>query len=294
MTKGEDVLLKLKNNLLIYFSLIPFLFLVTSFLILPFISLVRDSFRGEGGSGFTLIQYWTALINPFYLIAIKNSLLISIYSSIVGLIAAIFATYALTKLPSKLRESFLMFANMTANYAGVPLAFAYIILLGNNGLFTILLKNLGLNLFHSFDLYSWSGLVLVYVYFQIPLAILLLYPTFYALNKDWEDAALLLGATNSYYWRKIGIPILLPGIVGTLSILFANALGAYATAYALVGGNYNLLSIRIGGLISGDIFTRPELASALAVILGIMIVLAILLNEQMKRLVRRDLNEKIS
>jgi len=294
MRKGEVVLLKLKNNLLIYFSLIPFLFLVTSFLILPFITLVRDSFHGEGGSGFTLLQYWTALTNPFYLIAIKNSLLISIYSSIVGLILAIFTTYALTKLPSKLRERFLMFANMTANYAGVPLAFAYIILLGNNGLFTILLKNLGFNLFHSFDLYSWSGLVLVYVYFQIPLAILLLYPTFYALNKDWEDAALLLGATNSYYWRKIGIPILLPGIVGTFSILFANALGAYATAYALVGGNYNLLSIRIGGLISGDIFTRPELASALAVILGIMIVLAILLNEQMKRLVRRDLNEKIS
>lgn len=268
---------------------IPFILIVLAFELLPLAAMVIDSFRGEGGAGWTLAQYATALSNKYYRVALQNSVLISLFSSLIGIVVALFAAYSITRFSAKTRERILTFSNMTSNFAGVPLAFAYIILLGNNGLFTLLFQELGWELFAGFDLYSWTGLTLVYVYFQIPLAILLLYPTYYGIQEQWKESAYLLGASAFQFWRHVGLPVILPGVVGTFSILFANSMGAYATAYALVGSNYNLLSIRIGSLVAGDVITRPELASALAVILGVTMVGAMWLNERMMRRVRRDL-----
>ncbi|WP_028986679.1 ABC transporter permease [Thermicanus aegyptius] len=282
-------MLRKKKDWRLSLLLLPFLLLVTGFLLLPLMRMIWDSFQMDGGGGFTFEQYGISLTNPFYTVAIRNSLLISLLSGLIGLVVGWVAAYSLTRIPGRMRDAFLMFSNMTSNFAGVPLAFAYMILLGNNGLFTLLMKEWGLPIFGSFDLYSWGGLVLVYVYFQVPLAILLLYPSIYGIREEWKEASSLLGASKVQFWIRIGFPILLPGIVGTFSILFANAMGAYATAYALVGGNYNLLAIRIGALVSGDIFARPELASALAVLLGAMMLLAMWINERMMRFVRRDL-----
>ncbi|MCK9905388.1 ABC transporter permease subunit, partial [Frankia sp. Cpl3] len=112
---------------------------------------------------------------------------------------------------------------------------------------------------------------------------------YYGIQEQWKESAALLGASPYQFWRNVGLPVILPGVVGTLSILFANSMGAYATAYALVGSNYNLLSIRIGSLVAGDVVTRPELASALAVILAVTMIGAMWVNERMMRRVRRDL-----
>lgn len=272
----------------IILALLPFLILVVGFEVLPLISMIWNSFQTDDGSGWTPAQYATALTSPYYLQAMRNSLQISLYSSLIGIILALFSAYAITRFSEKARERILMVSNMTSNFAGVPLAFAYIILLGNNGVFTILLKQWGLDVF-VLDLYSWIGLILVYVYFQVPLATLLLYPAYHGIREQWREAASLLGAGSYKFWRYIALPVMFPSIAGTFGILFANAMGAYATAYALVGGNYNLLVIRIGSLVSGDVLTRPQLGSALAVILGLMMVAAIALNTWMARLVRRDL-----
>jgi len=137
--------------------------------------------------------------------------------------------------------------------------------------------------FSSFDLYSWGGLALVYVYFQVPLSLLLLYPSFYGIRDQWREAASLLGASRWQFWRTVGLPVLTPAIFGTLGILFANAMGAYATAYALVGGNYNLLAIRIGNLVAGNVYTQPQIGSALAVLLALTTLLAVYLNHVMVR-----------
>lgn len=62
-----------------------------------------------------------------------------------------------------------------------------------------------------------------------------------------------------------------PALLGTLIILFANAVGAYASAYALTTGNFNLVTIRVASLVSGDIFLEPNMAAALAVILMVLL-----------------------
>lgn len=280
---------RIKRRGFIFASLLPFLVLVIGFEVLPLLGMIYSSFQSDDGQSFTLMQYETALANKFYWKGITNSILISLGSSVIGIVVSLIAAYSVTKMPERIQSLFLLFSNMTSNFAGVPLAFAYIILLGNNGLFTLLFHKLGWSLFANFDLYSWTGLMLVYVYFQVPLGILLLYPTYSGIHKAWREAASLLGANARQFWVHIGFPVILPGVVGTFSILFANAMGAYATAYALVGSNYNLLATRIGSLIAGDVFARPQLGSALAVLLALTMIFAMLFNEKMMNLVRRDL-----
>ena len=268
-------------------ALIPFAVMVLAFQLVPVLSMLAGSFRKEDGTGFTLGNYLHALQSAYYMQAIKNSLLISLSSSLIGIGAGLICAYCITRFTPAVRDRLLMLSNMTSNFAGVPLAFAYIILLGNNGIFTLLFKQWGWNVFSDFNLYSWGGLVLVYVYFQIPLALLLLYPSFYGIREQWREAASLLGAGPWQFWKTIGLPILTPAIFGTLGILFANAMGAYATAYALVGGNYNLLAVRIGSLVAGDVVNQPEMGSTLAVLLALSTLLAVYLNHRMVKRAER-------
>jgi putative spermidine/putrescine transport system permease protein len=274
-----------KWNLLI---LVPFLILVTLFFFVPLIYMIISSFQSQGK--FSLANYKNIFTSDYILQGFQNSIGISIASALIAIIIAIFACYSLYSYSPSFREKVLVVVNLTSNFAGVPLAFAFIILLGNSGLFTLFIQAIGWD--WNFNLYSWSGLLLIYIYFQLPLAVMLIYPVFYAIQKELKDAAALLGASPVYFWRKIGLPIIWPAIAGTTTILFANAMGAYASAYALTGSGYNLASIRIGALLAGDIFAQPELASAIAVILGLIMVLGMLLSEWLSKKMRKDVANK--
>lgn len=284
-------LLSKKNRLLILAILIPFVLLVLGFELLPMLSIIKDSFKDSINNSLTFENYLSIFSNPFYKQSIKNSIYISFYSSIIAMIIALLGAYSITKLPQKFREKVLILSNMTSNFAGVPLAFAFMIILGYNGVFTILFEKLNIQFLMDFNLYSGIGLIIVYIYFQIPLGILLMYPAYNGIKEEWKEAASMLGASKLAFWRYIGIPILLPSILGTFSLLFANALGAYATAYALTGGNYNLLTVRIASLISGDLFLNPNLASALAVVLFLILLLLTIFSEVMLKMRKVNLYE---
>ncbi len=233
----------------------------------------------QNSEGFTLTQYESIFTNDYILQGFKNSITLSMISAVIALIVTLFAAYAMMKFSEPVREKILILTNLTSNFSGIPLAFAFIVLLGNSGLFTLLFEKWDIDVLSSFSLYSWGGLLLIYIYFQLPLSLMLLYPIYDGIQQQWKEAAALLGATSWQFWRKIGLPVMLPGIVGTFSVLFANAMGAYASAYALTSSNYNLVAIRIGSLIKGDIFAQPELASAIAVILAVTMVTAMLISE---------------
>ncbi|EON72952.1 ABC transporter permease [Lysinibacillus sphaericus] len=258
-------------------GLVPFLLLVLLFFLVPLLYMVISSFSTS--EGFTLEHYQSVLTNDYMLQGFKNSITLSAISAVIALIVTLFAVYAIMRFSEPAREKILILTNLTSNFSGIPLAFAFIVLLGNSGLFTLLFEKWDIGALSSFSLYSWSGLLLIYIYFQLPLALMLLYPIYDGIQQQWKEAAALLGASTWQFWLKIGIPVMLPGIVGTFSVLFANAMGAYASAYALTSSNYNLVAIRIGALIKGDIFAQPELASAIAVLLAVTMVIAMLLSE---------------
>ena len=261
--------------------MVPFAVFFIVFQIAPLVWVLIHSVQSEEG-GWGLANFIKIFNSKFYLQAIQHSLEISFWSSLFGIVIAILGSYSLRKVDSRLRNFVNAFANMTSNFSGVPLAFAFIILLGFNGSITIMLKQAGI--IEDFNLYSKTGLIILYTYFQIPLGVLLLYPAFDALREDWRESASLLGANSWQFWRFIGLPVLTPALLGTFVILLANALGAYATVYALTTGNFNVLPIRIAAMVSGDISLDPNMASALAVILvGLMTLVTLVHQWLLKR-----------
>ena len=256
--------------------LVPFAIFFFVFQIAPLCWVLINSLQSEE-FGWGLANFDKIFSSRFYLQAIQHSLEISFYSSLFGIVIAILGAYSLRRVDSRLRNFVNAFANMTSNFSGVPLAFAFIILLGFNGSITIMLKQAGI--IEDFNLYSKTGLIILYTYFQIPLGVLLLYPAFDALREDWRESAELLGANGRQFWRHIGLPVLTPALLGTFVILLANALGAYATVYALTTGNFNVLPIRIAAMVSGDISLDPNMASALAVVLVALMTLVTVVHQ---------------
>ncbi|HIT73572.1 ABC transporter permease [Tyzzerella sp. An114] len=271
------------NNKKTYlFALIPFLVLCILFELIPIIYTSVRSFVPEGKDiGFTFENYINIFSKTLYQKAIVNSLLISILSSIIGLIVAFIGAKAVHESKGKLNNIFMSILNMVSNFSGVPLAFAYIIMFGNVGVMTMIGSNYGIEFLANFPLYSVWGLLLIYVYFQIPLSTLLLIPAFDAIRKEWKESNALLGGTNFTFWTKIGIPILMPSILSTFSVLFANALAAYASAYALLMNNVSLLPIRLSEQFVGDLVQRPEFGSAIAVVLIVFMIIAIMIQNKL-------------
>ncbi|MCW2256570.1 putative spermidine/putrescine transport system permease protein [Providencia alcalifaciens] len=243
--------------------IVPFVALFCLFQIAPMIWVFINSFIYE--DTWSIANYLDIFTNDFYLQSFKNTLWLSVICSVIGLLVSAVTAFSIYKMQGKIRGMMISFTTMASNFSGVPLAFAFIIILGFNGAITLQLKAWGL--IEDFNIYSASGLMLLYIYFQIPLGILLLYPAFDALKPEWEDAAKTMGASKFAYWCKVGIPVISPALLGTFIILVANAVGAYASTYALTSGNYNLVTIRIASLVSGDLYLEPNMAAALSVLL---------------------------
>lgn len=263
-------------------ALIPFLMIIFLFELAPLASIIVQSFSPVDDIGFTLEHFIKILTTDLYIDSIKGSLIIAFVSSVLGIVISFFGAKAAHS-NKKTGKIFRTILNITSNFAGIPLAFAFIILLGNTGVITLFVRDLGFDLLKVFDLYSINGLILTYVYFQIPLATLLLLPSFHLIKKEWEEAVQLLGGTKFTYWFKVAIPNLLPSILGTFSVLFANAIAAYATGYALLSSNAMLLPIRISEQFVGDLVQAKEFGSALAVILMLLMVLATLILNKIQK-----------
>lgn len=269
-------------------ALAPFLLLILLFELLPLCSIIFKSFMEEGSGGFTFDNYINVFSKPIYRQAIINSITISIISAAVGIVVAFIGAKAVHNTESLMKRVFMSILNMTSNFAGVPLAFSFIILLGKTGVLVILAKALGIESMATFDIYSNNGLILIYIYFQIPLATLLLIPAFNALREEYREAAKILRANSFQYWIHVGLPILMPSLLSTFSVLFANSLVAYGTAYALLSGNASLLPIRISEMFVGDLTQRVELGSALSVVLLLLMALAFGANNMVTRKLRKD------
>ena len=276
---------KTKERRLAALVLLPFLLVFFLFQILPLLVILIDSFKANLGDEWGLGNYLQIIESRYFMQSIVQSLKLSLLSSIIGLALAVPCAWSLHRLEGRLKNAVMLFSNMIANFSGIPLAFAFVILFGASGFFTTLLSASGV--LNGFDLYSARGLLLVYVYIQFPIALLLIYPALDGLKDEWQEAAGLLGANRLKYWQSIGIPVIMPPLLGTMIILFANAMGTYATAFALTGNGVNLMTIRIGSLIAGDIFLDPWLASALSMYLVMLLVIICLANEWLMKAGKR-------
>ncbi len=244
----------------------PFLIFALMFLILPTLYLVVGGFQDPDGN-FTL-QNIVDLFQPSIMSAYWISIKVSGASAIVGAIIGFGLAYAvvLGGLPAWIRPTLMTFSGVASNFAGLPLAFAFLATLGRTGLVTVILvKFFGFNIYATgFNLLSFWGLTLTYLYFQIPLMVLILTPALDGLKREWREASEILGASAFQYWVHVAFPILWPSVLGCTLLLFANAFGAIATAYALTGSSLNIITILLYAQIRGDVLHNPNLGYALA------------------------------
>jgi putative spermidine/putrescine transport system permease protein len=247
-------------------GLLPFFVFALLFLILPTSNLIVGAFQDSEGH-FTLANL-RDLTHPTILKAYWVSIQVSAASAVGGAMVGFFLAYAAISggLPRWIRPTLLTFSGVASNFAGVPLAFAFLATLGRTGLVTVLLVNLlGFNIYQTgFNLLSFWGLALTYLYFQIPLMVLIMAPAIDGLKREWREAAANLGGSAIDYWRYVGLPVLWPTMVGTTLLLFANAFGAVATAYALTGSSLNIVTILLFAQIRGDVLHNENLGYALA------------------------------
>jgi putative spermidine/putrescine transport system permease protein len=257
-------------------GMLPFAAFSVLFLIVPTALLLVRAFEGPDGS-FTLNNIVDLFGNPSIIHSFWLSIEISLVTAVAGAVFGFLIAYAIVlgNLPGWVRGAVMTFAGVASNFAGVPLAFAFIATLGRVGLVAFILRDwFGIN-FNAmgFNLYTFLGLSIVYLYFQIPLMVLVIVPALEGLKREWREATAVLGGTTFDYWRYVAIPVLWPSMLGSTLLLFANAFGAIATAYALTGSALTIIPIQLYAQIRGDVLNNPGLGYAIA--LGMVVITSI-------------------
>ena len=263
-----------------YAGIIPFVAYIALFLIVPLIAIIIGAFQNPTTNAFTWSNVDTA-VHGSYLHGFQQSLELSLIASVIPGVFGLLVAYAIFTARgrggSALRQVVITASGVFANFGGVPLAFLFIASFGSSALITGWLSDVGLNIYNAgFSLYDLSGVALVYMYFQIPLMVLIILPALEGLRPAWREAAENLGARSWQYWRYVGGPVLLPTFVSCLLLLFGSALAAYATAEALTSGTIPLTSIQIGTFLNGNVLAGQENVGK-ALSLGMVVIIAILM-----------------
>lgn len=260
-----------------YAGVLPFTAYVALGLVIPLIAVAVGAFQDPDTGAWTTKNVDLAT-HGVYLAGFRESIILSVLAAVLPAVFGLLIAYAIFTAPgcggAALRRVTITASGVFANFGGVPLAFLFVTTLGSSGIETQWLKNLGWDIYGSgFSLYSVTGIAVVYMYFQIPLMVLVILPALEGLKPAWREAAENLGARSASYWRYVGGPVLLPAVLGATLLLFGFGLSAYATAQALTSGTIPLTSIQIGSFLSGNVIAgQGNVGKALG--LGMVVIIA--------------------
>ncbi len=273
-TRGRAFLTSCIKN---YLPAAPLLLIVGFFFLFPIARLIHVSFLSNENT-FTIDNFITATQEP-YRTGFVNSIKIGLFSAAIAALPGAIAAYFIeTRGSSKLRRTIAVMNGVLANTGGIPLAFMFYAALGIQGQLTKILKFFGWDIYSgTFSLGSFIGLLIVYLYFQLPLMIIVFSPAIVSLRKEWSEAARNLGASQLNYWIRIGIPLLFPSFIASFLLLFASGFSAYATANALTVGTLPLTPLQIGGLLDGNVSAAQlNLGKALGVVMILISACAVI------------------
>jgi len=255
-------------------GILPFVLVVGVFLVLPVVVNLWTSFHNNAGEW--SFESFIRLGEAQYVSAFVNTAALATTTALIGGLGGLILAWALATLrrPAWLRDVVLSFSGVASQFGGVPLAFAFVAALGTQGVVTNAVRDtFGIDLSELLPLSDFAGLVVVYLYFQIPLMAILMLPAVSGLRREWRESATSLGAGPVRFLLQIVMPIISPAVGGAVLVLFANAFSAFATAYALSGGGANLVPILIGFFVSGNVVVDESFGATLAT--GMMAVVAV-------------------
>ncbi len=261
-----------------YLGLTPFAFYVVLFLVLPTLLALGTGFFDTAGA--VTLANVSALADPVVVNTFISSFWLSALTAVIGAVLGALVCYALlgTRAGGPLRLVIESASSVLAQFGGVMLAFAFIATIGVQGLATVVLKDVwGIDIYaDGVWLYQQPGLILPYIYFQVPLMVITFLPALDGLKPQWAEANATLGGSRLTFWLRIGLPVLAPAFLGSLLLLFANAFSAYATAAALISQGSQIVPLQIrAALVSETMLGRSNLAGALA--LGMIVVMVVVM-----------------
>ena len=263
---------KLRDGL----PLLPFLAVVVIFLIIPTVTVIGSAFFADGQFSLARIQ---ALFSSTALAALWQSVLLSGSTALIGAVLGAVLAWLIVSSPptSMVRRAVISLCSVLAQFGGVALAFAFLATVGLNGVLTLWVQQVfGWNLAGSGWLYSLTGLIVVYTYFQIPLMVIVFLPALEGLRAQWREAAVSLGASRWQYFREVVVPLLTPAFLGSALLLFANAFAAYATAAALVSQGSPIVPLLIRSALTSELVLGQS-GFAYALALEMIVVVAVVM-----------------
>jgi putative spermidine/putrescine transport system permease protein len=269
-----------------WLGLAPFFVYVAVFLLWPTLAVFWKAAHDKAGN-FSLSTYGQIMSTQQLRKSFWNSTLLSLDSAVSGAVIGLLLAYALVSLrrPRWLRNAVTSFSAVAANMGGLPLVFFFVAAIGVKGMLTRFLVQHDVHLYNSQFIYNnpLRSLTIIYLYFQIPLMVIVMLPAIDGLKSSWREAATNLGASRFQYWRRVGMPVLWPAFLGGLVLLFANSFAAYATAYVLSGGQTNLASIQIGFFLQGNTIADSEqIGYAIAAWMILVVFVAIMLYQWLR------------
>lgn len=257
-------------------KLSPFVVYVLLMFALPAALVVVSAFR-DGSGGWTLANF-NIFHRPGVGAAFGNSLWLSALTAAAGAVLGALVCYALLgyREDGVVRRLVDAASSTLSQFGGVMLAFAFIATLGNQGMVTLFLREvMRIDIYaHGMWLYTPVGLVLPYIFFQMPLMIVTFYPAMARLPRQLSEAVAMLGGGAGHFWRHVGLPMLMPSFMSGFLLLFANAFSAYATAAALISQGSQIAPLQVRAALISETGLGSEGASG-ALAVGMLAIMAI-------------------
>jgi len=258
-----------------WLGVVPFFIYVGIFLLLPTAIILAGSLIGPDGS--ISLSNFEGINKPYMYKSFLQSFEISAASALGGAIIGALLAYAVATGNPRgvLRRAVMSASGVVAQFGGVTLAFAFVVTIGTEGFVYKLLFDRGINIYpDTVWLFDLRGLTLIYLYFQIPLMVLVFIPALDGIRPQWREATESLGGNTWHYWRHVAGPLLLPSFLGCALLLFANAFSAYATAAALITQGGIIAPLQIQAFLTSETgSSAPGLAKALALAMIVVVLI---------------------
>ncbi|MGE6920352.1 ABC transporter permease subunit [Achromobacter kerstersii] len=220
----------------------PLVVLLLVLLIYPVGQLLLLSVVGD--QGFTLSQYHRLFESSVYVNVLLITLKISLWTTFFAVVAGYPVAYLISSLSAKRKTSLLFWVLLSFWTSFLVRTFAWVVLLGRNGVVNQLLQALGILDAPANLLYNFGSVLVGMVHALMPLAVLTMLSVMENIDRNLPRAASTLGARPGTAFWKIYFPLSMPGVAAAAIMVFVTAIGFFITP-ALLGGRKETMITQI-------------------------------------------------
>ena len=222
-----------------YLLLVPCLVLLIVFLVMPLIQIILPTLFPEG-SGFSFTNYLSFFQDEYYMMIFIRTVKIALISSLVCMILGVPTAYFISRCDKKWRGILMAISIFPMLTNSVVRSFAWINILGKNGVINNFLMSIGVIEEPITMLYTEFSVLIGTIYLFLPLMIITLVGVMENIDNDMMEAAESLGANRIKAFMKVVLPLSIPGSIVGCVLVFTGSLSAYTTPQ-LLGGPKNLV-----------------------------------------------------